>query len=1188
MKSRIVSIGFVLAALALTRQALATVTAQAWYHLGEGGVAIQNDATTNGNTFNAVYYQNGIQPLVGPNAVGGPLGVSGYTSTNSARFGYQGAIAELFRSGTLNSATTNYYVPPATNYGIEVWFQPQNKGYVTDGSQSPFTPIFAAGGSIFGAGPGGGVALILMDNLDGTSGIQAAIVHQGDSAGAYAYFGPNIIADTNHWIHLALVNDNGTLTFYTNGVPCATNDNSVIPLTAPAGSLFIGRDGGHISIDGYLDEARVFTFAPGAFSINDLLFNSNPRVIAQPNNTTVWDGGAANFMASISPDPLNTFQWYQGTNILSGQTSAGLNVDTVVLTNSGNTYDCAITNGGNGLLTSNAVLTVVPVQTNNVNVYRNAVTSEAGLIAYFPGDGSSGNTLANTVDGTHNGTLQSGAVYDGQTNRAFGQRAVYLQSSGNVQIPSNTSYEFGSGNGTLEALIYLTGSAAGQNGTIFSVATANGSGIHYAFGASGDGNTLTYTNDAGVTLSWAAPVNLLNRFAHVALVFGGTTSVTAYLDGQSLGTKSQSGFGAAVGVPAWIGGAGSSALWNGTIDEVAIYSSSLSAATIAIHNSDFIFGTNTAPPSITSQSPSKTVYAGGSPVLSVVAGGTPPLSYRWMSNGIPISGATNASLAFPQVTPNASASYTVVIVNPFGSTNDNGNPINLTVVSPPAGYASVIMGDNPSAYWPMNEASGPTMKDYAGFNNGAYNGSGVTYHAGGPSGDLSSGVRFDGTTGVSIVPYSPVLNPSGPFTIEFWAQLSVSGFYSPISSMVRPARSAGYEFYVAGNFSGYEFHTASGGAYNMITGSGTAPNVGTWYHVAGVWDGSEIALYIDGYLIGTSTNPPFVANSSTPFYVGSRSDGTRYFAGSMSDVAFYNYALTPTQLQNHVLGGQPLVLTISPSSTVVADSKPSGLPFNGFNAGAVWAASDSDGTTTRNGVMESTATNNADQVYIPPYSDLITTNGTIMFWMRSTGTVTSVGNEGATLLQWRNNNGGCAFIQDDSGVIHVQAMNNWDHFLSTATVSDGKWHHVAFAYDQGSAGGISCYIDGALDSQGFNTTAWFWTPTATIELGQDFNDGGYWRNFQGSMDDVRMYNRILTQSEIQSAMTGSVGVLDTASLKLRLDFAAPPGGLAVSWPYGSVQTASQVNGAYTTFTNVISPLPVAAGAASQSFYRGIR
>ena len=186
MKFRIVSFGLALAMLVCARQASATVTATAWYHFGEGGVPIPNDATTNANTFNAVYYQNGIQPLVGPNAVGGPLGDSGYTSSSSARFGYQGAISQFFRSGTLNTATTNYYVPPATNYGMEIWFLPQNTGFIWDSAsgQEAFTPIFASGGSIYGAGPGGGAAIIIRDDHDGTSSMQAAVVHQGDSAAA--------------------------------------------------------------------------------------------------------------------------------------------------------------------------------------------------------------------------------------------------------------------------------------------------------------------------------------------------------------------------------------------------------------------------------------------------------------------------------------------------------------------------------------------------------------------------------------------------------------------------------------------------------------------------------------------------------------------------------------------------------------------------------------------------------------------------------------------------------------------------------------------------------------------------------------------------------------------------------------------------------------------------------------------
>ena len=1176
MKSKILSIGLASAALVFGRQASATVTTQEWFHFGEGGAVAQTDSSGNGRNYLNSFFAT-LPPVPSPNAAGGVLGNSSYTSTTSMLFGSDGRVSELYDTG---------YQPPGTNYGVEIWFWPRNRGFVSDGTQGAFTPLFSLGGSIFGAGPGGGVAVVVVDNLDGTSSLQAAVVHQGDSAGAFSYFGPAILLDTNRWIHLALVNDNSNLIFYTNGVPCATNNNNANPLTDPAGAMFIGRDGGHVSLDGYLDEERVFTFAAGQFSTNDLLFHASPRTITQPADTTVWDGGAANFKANISRDPDNTYQWFQGSTLLPGETAANLYLPTVALADSGKLYKSAVTNSGNGLVTSNALLTVVPVQTGNVAAYRTAVNAEATLLAYFPADGSTGATITNTKDGTHNGTLELNARYDGQTNRAFGERALFLRGDGDAQIPSNPAYEFAGGNGTVEALIYLSPDTAVGNSTIFSVASTDGTGIRYALGASSDGNSLICTNDSGVQLTWAVPSNLLNRFAHVAFVFSGGTTVTAYLDGQSLGSKAQSGFGAATGVPAWIGSATTNApsVWSGTIDELALYSSALSASTLAVHNSKFVFGTNTSGPTIIGQSGSKTVLAGGSPVLSVTLSGTPPFTYLWKSNGVALASETNSTLAFSHIATNATAAYTVVVTNPFGNTNNASSPINLTVVVPPVGYAAAVMTDNPSAFWRLADASGAPTLDSAGFNDGTYNASGVTYGAGGPPGDLGSGVTFDGTAGRAIVPYTPVLNPSGPFTLECWVKLNAYGFYVPISSMVRPARTAGYEFYLAGNFAGYEFHTAAGGNYNMLTGSGTAPDVGTWYHLAGVWDGTNILLYIDGTLIGTSSSPPFIANSSTPFYIGSRSTSSQYFNGTMSDVAFYNYALTQSQLQNHVGVALPLKLAITPSTNVVADTKPAGTPFDGFNSGGAWLASSSDGTTTRNGVIQFTATNATGQVTDFGYPDFGGTSGTIMLWMRSAGT-TGGGNEGGILFDWRSSVG-LALVHYDDNTLFIQAQNNFNHFHSVALVSDNKWHHVALTYDQTALGGVTLYVDGVLDSSSFNTSAWSWPVGQLMELGRDTRyDGGYWRNYDGMLDDFRIYNRILTAPEIGQASTGAL--VDTNALQLRLNFDNAPSGYTVTWPYGSLQTAPAVGGAYNTLTNVPSPFPVAPHGA-QEYFRGLR
>jgi hypothetical protein len=1175
MKSRIIAITLTLAALIVTGRVSATVTSQVWFHFGDGGTAVQTDSSGNGRNFQNSYFA-GTPPLAGANAVGGVLGNSGYTSTNSMRFGLNGFVTELYNTG---------YTPPSTNYGIEIWFLPQNKGIVTDNTQDPVAWLFSSGGSIFGLGPGGGAAIRVKDNGDGTSSLQAGVVQQGNSVNVVD-FGPLVLADTNRWIHLALVNDNGSLVFYTNAVPCATND---ITLTDPAGAMFIGRDGGHVSIDGFLDEARVFTFAPGQFTTSDLLYHASPRPISQPANTTVWNGGAANFAANISQDPANTFQWYRGTTALSGQTSASLNLPTVALTDSGSLFDCAVTNNSVGFVTSNSTLTVVPVQTANVAAYRNAVTSEPSLIAYFPVDGSTGATVANTVDGAHNGSLELAALYDGQTNRAFGERAIFLRGGGDVRIPANSAYEFGSGNGTLEALIYLAAAPGGGNDWIFSVASDDGSAIRYAVGISGDGTSLLYTNDSGVSLSWPVPVNLLNRFAHFALTFSGGTTLTAYLDGQSLGAKTQTGFGSASGVPAWIGSVTTNALglFNGTIDELAVYSSTLSGNTIAIHNANFIFGTNTTAPVILSQSPSKTVYAGGSPVLSVAVSGTPPLSYQWRSNGVLVAGATSSSLTLSHVSAGAAA-YTVFVTNPLGATNNTSTPINLTVIASPDSYSTAVMKDNPSAYWRLDESSGTNLTDYAGELDGSYSG---TFTLGAPGITSDSAVSFGGGNGA--VPYSSVLNSSGPFTVEFWANPTAAATYVPISSQLRSGSSR-FGFIV------YQFNGGSGWTVQMGNASGVTVQIigatpivaGNWYHAAITYDGnSNLVLYTFGYIDGTSSNAGngnFIPNPSAPFEIGVRNGGAFPYLGRIDEVVFYNYALSQNQLQSHVGIGLPLKLAITPSTSVIADSKPGSPPYDGLDRGAVWAASDSDGTTVRSGVMNFTSTNNT-QITDFGYSDFNSTNGTIMFWMRSAAVDTSSGNEGAILFNWRpsGGQGGIAFIQHDAGTFFVQAMNNYNHFDSVANVTDGKWHHCAVTYDQSVSGSVSLYVDGALDTTAPNANAWFWPSGQTVELGRDnLYDGGYWRNYTGSMDDFRIYNRILTPTEIGQALGGAV--VDAGALKLRFNFDGPPNGYVVTWPYGSLQSAPLVTGPYSTVTNVPSPFPIAPASNPQKYFRGLR
>jgi hypothetical protein len=80
-------------------------------------------------------------------------------------------------------------------------------------------------------------------------------------------------------------------------------------------------------------------------------------------------------------------------------------------------------------------------------------------------------------------------------------------------------------------------------------------------------------------------------------------------------------------------------------------------------------GVAPSPPRIIVQPHGLTAYITGSAALAVVADGAQPLSYQWFKNGAPISGQTNASLAFSPVTRSDAGDYSARVSNSLGSTN---------------------------------------------------------------------------------------------------------------------------------------------------------------------------------------------------------------------------------------------------------------------------------------------------------------------------------------------------------------------------------------------------------------------------------------------------------------------------------------------------------------------------------------
>ena len=110
---------------------------------------------------------------------------------------------------------------------------------------------------------------------------------------------------------------------------------------------------------------------------------------------------------------------------------------------------------------------------------------------------------------------------------------------------------------------------------------------------------------------------------------------------------------------------------------------------------------------------------------------------------------------------------------------------------------------------------------------------------------------------------------------------------------------------------------------------------------------------------------------------------------------------------------------------------------------------------------------------------------------------------------------------------------------SSKIINDGKWHHVAFIWE---GSGFRFWIDGQSDS---NITYYDNRSTNTVPINSidsplvigatNDNNTGYINYFHGYLDDLRIYNRSLSDSEI-SDLYGGVHWITLVCLELQLMF----------------------------------------------------
>ncbi len=193
---------------------------------------------------------------------GGAAGYSANVAASASQHTDSNLSVDLTNSAY---ASGNVVCTNVDNFGVEAWVKPAT---ATSGQ------------------------MILYNGNSETSGwgiMVNGLAYSGTYGGQVAFGTGTVVPGV--WTHVALVRDSGVATLYVNGV--AAGSWSGTP-TIPLGSFTLGAPSANPVnqfYTGLMDEVRVFTFAPGQFSTNDLLVSQNPALTwSSPN---LLEGSAA-------------------------------------------------------------------------------------------------------------------------------------------------------------------------------------------------------------------------------------------------------------------------------------------------------------------------------------------------------------------------------------------------------------------------------------------------------------------------------------------------------------------------------------------------------------------------------------------------------------------------------------------------------------------------------------------------------------------------------------------------------------------------------------------------------------------------------------------------------------------------------------------------------------------------------
>src|SRR3989344_810106 len=436
---------------------------------------------------------------------------------------------------------------------------------------------------------------------------------------------------------------------------------------------------------------------------------------------------------------------------------------------------------------------------------------------------------------------------------------------------------------------------------------------------------------------------------------------------------------------------------------------------------------------------------------------------------------------------------------------------------------------SPVAYWKFDDGTGTNAQDSTP-NNLDGTVSGATWQT---EDQCISGkcLYFDGTDDYVEVADNTINDLGTTWTVQFWIKpiyKTTANDYGVILSKgtAADASTDGIRFDNTDNV-----YVTEGGTDDLSFDISTDSPGSNWTHIALVANSSQTTLYVNGAqkTTGTTVSSSFMSKSAV-MRIGDPSydfwgSGPVPFKGYLDELKIYNQALTAAQIKAQYASkaggneGASAVLGATNQQNLsnglvgywkmdegawadvaseVVDSSGNALHGRGKNG-----ATTTGGKFGNGGAFDGTN----DYATIADSDTLSPTNKSLSAWVKFGALGTN------DIIVYKSSEYGLSYGFTDAGCTASRFNfafygGGWYCANSTTAPSTGVWYHVQGTYDGTN---IRLYINGALEA----TT----TVNAPSNNATAFDIGSYSVDatayaFNGTVDEVRLYNRALSPAEV--------------------------------------------------------------------------